>query len=57
MKRMSEATSSKLEPEVAQERLKEQADKHRREAPGWDVGDQVVVSTENLKGCNKLKQK
>jgi len=41
---------------IAQEKQKEQADKHRHEPPSWNVGDRVLVSTENFKGY-KLKEK
>ena len=42
---------------AAQIKQKEQADKNRQETPNWEVGNLVFVSTENLKGFNKLKEK
>jgi hypothetical protein len=41
----------------AQSKQKEQADKHRRETPNWNVGDFVFVSTENFRGFKKLNEK
>ena len=58
VKRMSEVMRAASENlKLAQEKQKEQADKHRRETPNWSTGDRVFVSTENFKGYNKLKEK
>ena len=55
VKRMSEMMRSANENlKLAQEKQKKQ---DRRESPSWDVGDRVLVSTENFKGYNKLKEK
>jgi len=58
VKRISEIMMQASETmKSAQDKQKEQADKNRRETPNWEVGDLVFVSTENLKGFNKLKEK
>ncbi|TPX54573.1 hypothetical protein PhCBS80983_g05887, partial [Powellomyces hirtus] len=49
-----------LELSIAQEQMKEQADKHRNPAPGFNVGDEVWLSRRNLKTnrpSNKLDAK
>jgi len=57
-KRMSEIMKQASENmKSAQDKQKEQADKKRQETPNWEVGELVFVSTENLKGFNKLKEK
>ena len=41
----------------AQEEMKRQADRGRREAENWKVGDKVMLSTKNLVFKNKSVKK